>query len=307
MPRRDDDEFDDDDRPRRRPRDDDDDDRPSRSRRSRDDDDFDSPPKKKSNIALILVIVLVVLFVLCGGAIFGGCYFLKRGVSSVQNAADRMNSSNNLKEIGLACHLYADKYDDIPNNSYDANGKPLLSWRVHILPFLGEQGLYNQFNLNEPWDSATNKRLLSQMPRVYATPSEQMGRTPKGTTTYYRGFSNPGTLFAKRGNGAPPVGKAGNNPPGGGPRLTFMNITDGMSNTILAVEAGDPVEWTKPDDLDASPGKPFPKLGGIRPAEDTVLVLFADGTVTPIKRSNSEILWRGATTYAGNEIGMLDR
>ena len=301
MPRRDDDELDDD-RPRRGPRDDD---GLARPRRSRDDDDYDSgPPKKKSNLALILIVVFGILFVVCGGAIGIGCVLVKRGVNKIQNtvenAADRMNSNNNLKEIGIGVIGYTDKYDDYPSNSYTADGKPLLSWRVHILPFIGEQALYNQFKLDEPWDSANNKRLLSQMPRVYATPAEQMGRVPKGTTTYYRGFSNQGTMFAQRGIGPQPKGK------GGGNRLRMNNITDGLSNTILLVEAGDAVEWTKPDDLDASPNKPFPKLGGVRPTEDHVLALFVDGSVRALKKSNLETNWRAASTYAGGEVVFLD-
>src|SRR5262249_19374530 len=51
-----------------------------------------------------------------------------------------------------------------PAASYDLQGKGLQSWRVHLLPFLGEDKLYKEFRLNEPWDSDHNKKLLSRMP-----------------------------------------------------------------------------------------------------------------------------------------------
>src|SRR5690242_1247340 len=119
MPRRDD--FNDDDRPRRRPRDDDDDDRPRQRRRDDDDDDLGPPPRRrKSNLGLILGIVggVLVLFCGCGGF---GLYYATKGV---RGAADRLTSSNNLKEIALATHNYNDRYTDFPNNSYGPDGKP---------------------------------------------------------------------------------------------------------------------------------------------------------------------------------------
>jgi hypothetical protein len=216
-----------------------------------------------------------------------------------------MNSSNNLKQISLAVHDYAEKNDDLPRNTYSPDGRPLLSWRVHILPFLGEEQLYKQFNLNEPWDSPNNMRLLNQMPRVYATPAEQMGKAPMGHKTYYRGFSSPGAIFARREGG--PVGKKRLGfDPQPGRRLRFNDIQDGMTNTLLAVEAGDAVEWTKPDDLDASAGRPFPALGGARPGAELVVVVFVDGSVKAVRKAASESQWRAAVTYAGGEAEILD-
>src|SRR5262249_55645747 len=53
----------------------------------------------------------------------------------------------------------------------DRKGKPLLSWRVALLPYLGEWDLYRKFKLDEPWDSPHNKALLPLMPEIYACPS----------------------------------------------------------------------------------------------------------------------------------------
>jgi hypothetical protein len=303
MPRNDDDL--DDDRPRRRPRDEDDD-RPPRSRRRRDDDDDRDrpPPRKKSNVGLILGIVFGVLFLLCGG---GGVlmYFAFKGaVTKVTDAADRMASNNNMKEIGLAVLTYEGEKHDFPTNTYGPDGKPLLSWRVHILPYMGEDALYKQFKLDEPWDSPNNRRLLDQMPVVYATPAERNGRAPKGNKTYYRGFAGAGGAFSRRDPAA--KGKPGPDQPQAPGKLGILDFKHGLSNTPLVVEAGDPVEWTKPDDLDLSPGKPFPSLGGIRPKEDTIQVLFADGSVRAVRRAVPEAQWRAAVNVAGQTPPNLD-
>jgi prepilin-type processing-associated H-X9-DG protein len=287
MPRRDDDELDDDDRPRRRrPRDDDeDDDRPARRRRD-EDDDYPPPRRKKGNLGLILGIVAGVLVLVCGGGGVGLYFLFKGATAKVGEAAERQSSANNLKQIGLGVLNYESRHGELPNNSYSPDGKPLLSWRVHLLPYIEEEALYRQFHLDEPWDSPNNKPLLARMPKVYATPAERSGKVPQGTQTYYRGFSSPGAIFAKR------------NP---GQRLGMMQVTDGMSNTILVVEAGLATEWTKPDDMDAPPGKPFPALGGVRPKSDTVMVLFCDGSVRAVRRSLSDAQWRAGITYAGGE------
>lgn len=42
-----------------------------------------------------------------------------------------------------------------------------LSWRVALLPFLGEERLHGQFHHDEPWDSPHNNALLVRMPQVF--------------------------------------------------------------------------------------------------------------------------------------------
>jgi prepilin-type processing-associated H-X9-DG protein len=172
----------------------------------------------------------------------------------------RVQSVNNLKQIALSFHNYSDTYRALPPHaSLGKDGKPLLSWRVLILPFLGEQALYNQFHLDEPWDSEHNKKLLDKMPKVYTIPGQ------KGTdVTHYQGFHGKGAVFE---------GKKG---------LTFpADFPDGTSNTIMIVEAADPVPWTKPADLPYDPAKPLPKLGGFFPGGFNAA--FCDGSVHFLK------------------------
>ena len=280
MPRNDD-EYEDDDRPRRRrPRDDEDDDRPARPRR-RDEDDDRPPPRKKGN-GLVIGILVGIFVVCCGG---GGtaAYFIYRGIKKVgdqvttvmADAAETTVSRQNLMSIGRAVHRYNDQVGHLPNNSYDVGqkgGRPLLSWRVHILPQLGHEALYQQFKLDEPWDSPNNIRLLNQMPAVYGSPEAQKKAGPG--KTFYRGFTSPRGAFER-----PPV------PGAPAPKFTLGGgFPDGLSNTILVVDAGEAVEWTKPDDLDFGPGRPMPTFGGAYPNLPTILVLMGDGSVRQMKK-----------------------
>lgn len=167
-------------------------------------------------------------------------------------------SKNNLKQIGIAVITFsdADKNGHMPCNSTDKDGNFLLSWRVQILPYLEEGALFNQFKLDEPWNSKTNKPLVEKIPKVYAP----IRVKAKKGETYYRGFNGSDTAFD--------VGK-----------LVFFprSFADGTSNTILAVEAAEPCVWSKPDDLPYDAMKPLPKLGGLFNGD--FHVVFADGTV----------------------------
>jgi Protein of unknown function (DUF1559) len=299
MPR--DDDFDDDDRPRRRrPRDDDEvepDDRPARARRRAADDDNDDggprrPPKKK-NTGLLIGVLVGVFVVCCGGGGVGAYWLFSRtkeavnkAVEGIQDTAESGNSRANMIQIGLALHNHNDNKGVLPNNSYDDQFKrgakptfrPLLSWRVHLLPLLNEEGLYRRFKLDEPWDSANNRPLLSQMPAVYGTP-EARKKAGEGKT-FYRGFSHPGALFEK--------------PRGPGPGQPAIQLSipasfpDGLANTLAIVEAGEAVEWTKAEDLDWSPGRPRPALGGMSPNLPYCNVLMMDGAVRHLRKDVPE-------------------
>jgi len=92
----------------------------------------------------------------------------KAGAEKIKQAAARANSTNNLKQMGLAMHNYMDVNKSFPAHAvYSKDGKPLLSWRVMILPYIEQDALYRQFKLDEPWDSDHNKKLMAQMPKIY--------------------------------------------------------------------------------------------------------------------------------------------
>jgi hypothetical protein len=167
-----------------------------------------------------------------------------------QDVGMRTGAKANLMQIVLALHNYEQTYQTLPGGYADKTGKPGSSWRVAILPFVEAQNLHKQFKLGEPWDSEHNKKLISQMPKVFAPP-----RTETNGYTFYRGFSGPGTWLG-------PLNQQKHQPgqPIRAARLT--SITDGTVNTILVAEAYDPVIWTKPDELEFSPNN-VPKLGGV--------------------------------------------
>jgi uncharacterized protein (TIGR03067 family) len=178
------------------------------------------------------------------------------GQKSASRAA-RSRSQNNLKQIALAMHNYVSTYQTFPTPAiYSKDGKPLLSWRVAILPFIEQDKLYKQFHLDEPWDSDHNKTLLAQMPKTYAPVG---GDARDKESTFYQVFVGNGTIFE-------------------GPKgIKIADITDGTSNTILVVEAAEAVPWTKPADLPYDDQKPLPKLGGM--LKDVFNAALADGSV----------------------------
>jgi RNA polymerase sigma factor (sigma-70 family) len=191
----------------------------------------------------------------------------------------RKVSQNNLRNIGIAMHSYHDALGHMPTPAiYSQEGKSLLSWRVSLLPYLDEQKLYKRFKLNEPWDSAHNKALLKEMPRVYAPVTGK----PKPGHTYYQVFVGPGAAFEERQAMRIPA-----------------SFTDGTSMTILVVEAGSPVPWTKPEDLPFNPNKPLPKLGGMFHGDFNALL--ADASVNFLSRKADADMLRAAITRAGGE------
>ncbi len=254
--------------------------------------------RKRKKSGLTLGILAVTLVVCCGGG--GAALYVFRAYAN--DGRDRVVSQVRLNWIGKALHEYHDKHGGFPTDSYSPDGKPLLSWRVHLLPYVESDKLYKRFKLDEPWDSPNNLKLLDEMPDVYTAPDRMSGRSNR---TFFQGFSNPGTLFG------PPLGV----PPGWvDPRARAVNpvgvkiaaIMDGPANTIAVVEAGEPVEWTKPEDLDASPGQPFPAIGGVRPKAKRANVLFADGSVRELRKADFDGFWRPLTTINGGEVVNLE-
>ncbi|HJZ93068.1 MAG TPA: DUF1559 domain-containing protein [Gemmataceae bacterium] len=195
--------------------------------------------------------------------------------------ADRVRSANNLKQLMLALHNYHDAYDHFPTDIRDKDGKPLLSWRVRILPYVEHEGLYRQFKLNEPWDSEHNKKLIAKMPKVFRSPRQ--ADTLKDQTTYLAPLG-PGFIW--------------DDPKG----VKISQITDGTSNTIALVEADDDraVVWTRPADLVIDSKDPTAGLLGHY--GEGFHAAIADGSVRFIRKSIAPMSLWAMFTRAGGEV-----
>jgi prepilin-type processing-associated H-X9-DG protein len=201
-------------------------------------------------------------------------------VQAARAAARRAQSSNNLKQIGLAMHNYHDAHGRLPARAaFDEQKSPLLSWRVQLLPYLDEGHLYRQFKLDEPWDSEHNRQLIPRMPAVYRNPASA---TAPGKTSYVVPVGE-GTLFdAAEGT-------------------RFRAVLDGLSNTMMALEVpGDrAVVWTQPDDWRFDPEHPLSGLGQVHPGGFNILL--ADGSVRFVSIEVGPDILRALVTVAGGE------
>ena len=167
-------------------------------------------------------------------------------------------SSSKLHEISLAMMCYAAEHGALPPAYVaDKTGKPLLSWRVLLLPYVG--GAKLDFHMDEPWDSPHNASLIPQMPQVFKSPASLAG---PGNTTYLA-VRGPKTLFP---------GKDG----------IKLDTLRNPNETVMVLEASDAkaVVWTKPDDFQPDPKRPADGLGGAAPG--FFQAAMADGSVRAI-------------------------
>jgi type II secretory pathway pseudopilin PulG len=219
---------------------------------------------------------VLIMCVAIGGAL------LLPAVQQAREAARRTQCKNNLKMIGLAMHNYHDAHGCFPPvASYDAQGRPLLSWRVFILPFVEETALYQKFNLSEPWDSPQNLPLMQQMPSVYLCPSDPAVGT---TNTSYFAVTGNGTFF----------------PPNRCTRI--REVTDGTAFSMMVGEASSSsTPWTKPEDPAYDGNQPSPAMSPTSHVGGRN-VLMGDGTVRFVSDSTPPQTWQALRTINGNEI-----
>jgi len=180
-------------------------------------------------------------------------------------------------------HNYESTHGQMPPAVvYGSDGQALHSWRVLILPYIEQGELYRQFKLDEPWDSPHNIQLLPKMPRVYGPPWGKRSKVPPNHTICHV-FVGRGAAF--EGTKGLSLGK---------------DFFDGTSNTILLIEAGKPVPWTKPEDLAFDPDQPLPDLTGI--FNDRIRIAMADGSRQRIRVGAPEVMLRAMITRNGGEV-----
>jgi hypothetical protein len=136
---------------------------------------------------------------------------------------------SNLMQISKAMLMYEADHGSLPPAYVaDKNGRPMHSWRVLLLPYLDRLPLYKEYHFDEPWDGPHNRPLADRMPRVYRCPSAPTGVS----VTSYAVVVGPNTVFP------------------GATAVRRDEISDGLSNTILVVEAARVgINWLEPRDL----------------------------------------------------------
>lgn len=207
---------------------------------------------------VVIAVVLIGGLLVCGGIVVVGGFTL---VGGARTAAQRMSSQNNLRQLGIAIHSYHDVHGELPPAIVkDASGKPLYSGLVLLLPFVEQDNLYQQFDRSKAWDDPANIGISRQMVMTFMNPASN--DTRPGHCDYM--------LVGGANAALSDTGKS-----------TLMNIVDGTSNTILAVEAGrgNVLEsWAQPVTWD--PSKPFDG-----PDPTMVNVLFADRSVRSLPKT----------------------
>ena len=200
-------------------------------------------------------------------------------VHAARQAAMRTMSANNMRQIALAMHNYHDTYGHFPAaQNYAAGSKHPHSWRVALLPFLEQQAIYDQYHLDEPWDSEANLKFAKTVVPVYRSPFDK----GSSTNASYFALTGPDTVFFDP-NGA-----------------KFRTIIDGTSHTIMFVEAKRDIPWTKPEDIPYDAEKPLPELGGWMPG--IFQAAMCDGSVRVISQQVDEKTLRAMITRDGREV-----
>ncbi|MGB7325855.1 MAG: DUF1559 domain-containing protein, partial [Rubripirellula sp.] len=187
----------------------------------------------KRNFGWLAAVLVTVLLV--GSLLFAVIRFGGQTMSTLATSREQTASIRNLEKIAAAMSAYAADHGTYPPPMIrDAKQKPMHSWRVLLLPYLGEDELYNRFNLQLAWDHPANQNAAGfGMPKVYQHPAANMNGI-YGQSSYFL-VTGPGTLFPARGALGP------------------SDSTDDPSQTILITEAvfNSPTSlWTEPIDLD---------------------------------------------------------
>jgi hypothetical protein len=209
--------------------------------------------------------------------------------SAALTVKDRLTAD--LQQIGLALQNYHDVNGHFPPAYIaDANGRPLFSWRVLLLPYLGQQALFNQFDTSKPWNDRANWAVLQQMPDVFRGPW-----APRWSIfTHYAGVAGPSTMFdcvQARATGTACVG------------TRRADITDGTSNTVAVGEVAQTlIPWTMPEDVDIRVHPTLGERGGFAAVlADGVPFAFADGSVRFLPNSTPADVLHAYFTINGGE------
>jgi hypothetical protein len=224
---------------------------------------------------------------IAGTAVFA---LLVVGVQYAREATRIDVSLDKMLQISRALEAYAESNKAFPPYAnFSDDGKPLLSWRVHVLPYLGQQALYEQFHHDEPWDSEHNKSLVSKMPSVFREPNSELPLNDGRTN--YLGVKGNSYIFNGTDKG-----------------VAYSEIRDGTANTIMLVQVNDDraTVWTKPHDWEFDPEKP---LAGLVPNlhPKVFLVAYIDAHAISIENDIDVEIFKRILTISGDAFYTGDR
>jgi len=228
-------------------------------------------PRRRFRVSVLTMLLLVLVL----GCVFDLFTRLGRAVSGAREAACRARCTGNFAQLALALRNYYSDYHCLPPAYIaDANGKPMHSWRVLILPYLDEKVLFDQYDFSEPWNGPNNIKLRDRMPAVFGCPSWHDPDNAPTVLTSYVAIRGPGTMFP------------------GSTSTKFDDVTDGPSNTLMIVEVANvAIPWTAPLDLDVrtmsfrinDPRRP--SISSMHPGG--AAVTFGDGHTQFVRESSS--------------------
>jgi prepilin-type processing-associated H-X9-DG protein len=219
-------------------------------------------------IGIVAAVVAIPMFLACLGVLVA---LLLPAVQAAREAARRMACQNNMKTISLALLNYHDVYGSYPPAyTVDTSGQPLHSWRTLILPFVEQQAIYDQIDLERPWDDPVNLPFSEIEIPAYVCPS-----TPSSTpadTTYVAVVDASGIFSGSQGS-------------------SIRSVSDGTSNTVLVTET-DPtnaVNWMSPQDISLQTfidggAAATVHTGGCNCAMADGAVIFLSNTASPAER-----------------------
>lgn len=201
-----------------------------------------------------VLLVFTVLIAVSAGAVQAGPPLTAEEAERLAEA--RETSRDRLRELMQALLAYAEEQGSLPARAIFAGEQPLLSWRVRLLPYLGEKKLYDEFHLDEPWDSLHNQTLLERMPAVFRSGIRE--EDEESTVTDVVAPVGPMAAFAE--------GESGRK---------LAEFTDGAEQSIVLIETETEIPWTKPADVLIATEKPLPEFGGFH--SEGYLTVMADG------------------------------
>ena len=173
--------------------------------------------KRRPGLALFqLLAALAVLLILLG--------LLLPAIQKVREAAARMQSANNMKQIALAMHNYASVYGDKFPTGADDNGH---SGFVLMLPYIEQDAVFKKIDLTKKPGDKDNAAMRAVVIKTFINPSDEVVQPdPKSGPTSY--FLNAGSKPALKDNDGVFFP---------GSKVKLQDITDGTSNTVALVES----------------------------------------------------------------------